>query len=133
QRFVPLSPGRRDRAIELLGPRVAGCDGPLELLGPRVASRDGPLELGSDARQLGLELAGSRLGASERPGELLGSGLLGRDRAVQLVGALGSSLGLGAQAASALSLLRQLLLQPGGGGERVVSLTEGRSEPVHVR
>src|SRR5439155_1875006 len=124
QRFVPLSPGRRDRAIELLGPRMAGCDGPRELLGPRAPSCEGPLELGSDARQLGLQLARPGLGVSERLGELLRSGLLGRDRAVQLVGALGSSLGLGAQAASALSLLRQLLLQPGGGAERVVSLTE---------
>src|SRR5262249_50018569 len=62
--------------------------------------------------------------------ELLASRLLGRNGAIELVGAQGSALRLGVEAVPLVALVRQLLLQPRGRRERLVSLNKGRRDAV---
>ena len=96
----------------------------------RLRTQQVLLELRSDGRQLGFQLTHTGLGANERLVELVGSRVLGRNRAIELVGAPGSAFRLGAEAAPLLELLQQLLLQPRGCRERLVSLNEGRRDAV---
>ena len=56
--------------------------------------------------------------------------MLGRNGAIELVSAAGSAFGLLAEAVPLLPLLQQLLLQPRGCGERLVSLNEDRRDAV---
>src|SRR5262249_33373127 len=96
----------------------------------RLRTQQALLELRANRCQLGFQLTRTGLGPNPRLLELLASRLLGRNGAIDLVAARGSALGVGVEAAPLVALVRQLLLQPRGRRERLVSLNKGRRDAV---